>query len=165
MGRGEGEGFSSVKSEVQLDLLSPTILQQFEAWADSPGGRQVLRIAYAITARFARRYRRNGRRVSMKFIWETLRDNITFIRARMLAKGIMLDRIEGFALNNNFHAHVARHILAHKPEWASLFELRELGQHRNSSQKATKETKGRCRSGGSGPSSFTSVNSELSFSR
>ena len=117
-------------SNLQTDFLVPEIVQQFEVWADSMGGRQVLRIAYAITARYARRFEHNGRRVSMKLIWEELRDNVVFIRARMKAKGIMLDKLDGFALNNNFHAHVARHILAHRKEWKGLFELREIGKAR-----------------------------------
>lgn len=117
-------------SAIQTDFLKPAIVQEFEKWADSPGGRQVLRIAYAITARYAARFSRTGRRVSMKLVWEQLRDNVAFIRARMRAKKIMLDRIRGFALNNNFHAHVARHILEHKPKWKGLFELRDLGAGR-----------------------------------
>jgi hypothetical protein len=117
-------------SNLQTDFLVPEIVQQFEVWADSMGGRQVLRIAYAITARYARRFEHNGRRVSMKLIWEELRDNVVFIRARMKAKGIMLDKLDGFALNNNFHAHVARHIMANRKAWKGLFETRELGATR-----------------------------------
>jgi hypothetical protein len=117
-------------SNIQTDFLAPEIVQQFEGWADSPGGRQVLRIAYAITARYARRFEHNGRRVSMKLVWEELRDNVVFIRARMKAKGIMLEKLNGFALNNNFHAHVARHILRHRTKWKGLFELREIGAAR-----------------------------------
>ena len=117
----------AAESALEMDLFAPTTVQKFTAWADSPGGRQVLRIAYAIAARFARRYHARGRRVSMKLIWEELRDNVIFIRARMKARGIMLDKIDGFALNNNFHALVARHIISHRPEWAGLFEFRELG--------------------------------------
>jgi hypothetical protein len=69
--------------------------------------------------------------VSVRLIWEMLRDNITFIRARMKAKGIMLEKLDGFALNDHFHAHVARHIMGHRPEWQGMFELRELGAARN----------------------------------
>lgn len=112
---------------LQTDLFEPSHVQRFEAWKASPGGRHVLQIAYAITARYARRYQRTGRRVSMKKIWEDLRDNIPFIRQRMRAKGILLDHLDGFALNNNFHALVARHILEHHQDWHGLFELREIG--------------------------------------
>ena len=117
-------------SAIQTLLFEPAIVQQFEAWKATAGGKQVLRIAYAITARYARRFQARGRRVSMKLVWELLRDNIAFIRARMRAKGIMLEKLDGFALNNNFHALVARHILEHRKEWAGLFELRELGAAR-----------------------------------
>lgn len=119
-----------VPSSLQTDLFTPEVIQQFEAWKATPGGAQVLRIAYAITARYARRFQRSGRRVSMKLIWEELRDNIAFIRARMLSRKIMLDKVNGFALNNNFHSLTARHIVSHRPEWGGLFEFRELGAAR-----------------------------------
>lgn len=128
-------------SNIQTDLFAPATIQEFEKWADSKGGRHVLQIAYAITARYARRFQFTGRRVSMKLIWEQLRDNIPFIRERMKSKGIMLDRLNGFALNNNFHAHVARHILQHKPKWAGLFELREVGKVRTKRKVIVVETK------------------------
>jgi hypothetical protein len=117
-------------SAQQTDLFADEIVQQFEKWKATPGGGQVLRIAYAITSKYAARFTRTGRRVSVRLIWETLRDNIHFIRARMKAKGIMLDKIEGYALNDHFHSHVARHIMARRKEWTGLFETRELGAER-----------------------------------
>jgi hypothetical protein len=119
-------------SHLQTDLFTPEIIQKFEAWKSSPGGAQVMRIAYAITARYANRFIRTGRRVSIRLIWETLRDNIHFIRARMKEKKIMLEKMDGFMLNDHFHAHVARHIMSRRPEWDGLFETRELGHTRKS---------------------------------
>ena len=87
----------------------------------------MLQIAYALTARYARRFQQTGRRVSMKLVFELMRDNIIFIRAKMRSKGIMLHKMEGFSLNNNLHAYMARHILDHKPNWNGLFETRTLG--------------------------------------
>lgn len=111
---------------IQTDMLDETIVQQFERWKQTPGGRHVMQIAYALTARYARRFKQQGRTVSMKLIWEQLRDNVLYIRARAKSRGILIEQMNGFTLNNNFTAHVARHILKHKPEWDGLFELREL---------------------------------------
>jgi hypothetical protein len=115
---------------IQTDLYQQTPAQQWDHWHQTPGGRQVLRIAYAITARYGQRFIRTGRRVSIRLIWEEMRDSIVFIRARMISKGIMLEKLDGFALNDHLHAYVARHIMEHKPEWKGLFELRELGGNR-----------------------------------
>lgn len=111
-------------SEVQIDLLELTPLQKFERWKETPGARHVLRKAYAIAAHYAARHRRTHRRVSMKLIWELLRDHISYVRVR--SKPEVLEQFEGYTLNNIFTPYVARHILAHKPEWAGVFELREL---------------------------------------
>lgn len=114
----------------QDDLFQPSIAQQFAAWKATAGGRRVLQIAYALAARYARRYERSQRRVSMKLLWEILRDNVRHVRERQTVAGREPERT--FALNNNFHALVARHILEHRPEWKGLFELRELGAMRKS---------------------------------
>lgn len=114
---------------VQDDLFAPPLARQFDRWAHSPGGRQVLQIAYATAAPYARRFQRTGRRVSVRLVWEQMRDHLPFIKQRMLAKGIMLEKVNGFALNNNFHGYLARHIMSHRPEWAGLFELREHAEH------------------------------------
>jgi len=110
----------------QPDLFESDLQRLFDDWADTPGGRQVLRIAYATTAKYAARYLRTGRRVSMKLIFEIMRDNIAFIKARTRAKGLVFHKVDGFALNNNLHAYIARHIINHKPTWVGLFEMREI---------------------------------------
>lgn len=112
--------------QAQQDLFEPGIDQKFDAWKETAGARHVLRIAYVIAARYARRYQATGRQVSMKLIWELMRDEVDQIRARFKARGIALDRFEGFALNNIFTSRVARHIVAHRPEWDGMFELREV---------------------------------------
>jgi len=53
-----------------------------------------------------------------------LRDHVSHVRAH--AKPEVLAQFEGYTLNNIFTPYIARHILAHKPEWAGMFELREL---------------------------------------
>jgi len=112
----------------QPDFFTPELEKKFQVWADTPGGRQVLRIAYAITAKYAARYLRTGRRVSIRLIWETMRHHIVHIRTQLKAKGIRLHKVEGFALNDHFHAYVARHIMEHRKDWNGLFELREVGK-------------------------------------
>lgn len=102
----------------QTDLFDPEIVQKFEAWKATPGGGKVLRIIYAITAGYARRFHKTGRRVSMKLIWEQVRDHLCYLRTR-------LQPVDGYTLNNNFHSLVARHIVRHRPQWDGLFELRE----------------------------------------
>ena len=109
----------------QPDLFESDLQRLFDDWADTPGGRQVLRIAYARTAQFGSRFKRNGRRVSIKLIWELMRDDIAFIKARTRAKGLTFHKVNGFALNNNFHAYLARHIVQHRTDWEGLFEMRE----------------------------------------
>ena|ERR1017187_981492 len=118
------------ESALQTLLFEPGTAQKFEVWRETAGGKRVLQIAYALTARYGNRFKARGRRVSMKLIWELLRDNIVFIRARLKAQGAALEKLDGFALNNNFHAFVARHIMAHRQDWNGLFELRELGAAR-----------------------------------
>lgn len=113
------------QSEIQTGLpFELTPLQKFEKWKVTPGARHVLRKAYAIAAHYAARYRRTHRRVSMKLIWELLRDHIKYVTVR--AKPETLEQFEGYTLNNTFTAYVARHILEHKPEWKGMFELRDL---------------------------------------
>jgi hypothetical protein len=46
-------------------------------------------------------------------------------------RGIPLVTWKGYALNNNFHAHMTRHVIAHRPEWAGMFEQREVGKARH----------------------------------
>lgn len=101
-----------------------TMGQRFDEWKEKPGARRVLQIAYAICARYAKRHERTGRRVSMKLIWEILRDNVAAVQSRRTH--LKLEKVDGFALNNSFTAHVARHIIAHRPEWDGLFEMRAL---------------------------------------
>jgi hypothetical protein len=113
----------------QLGLFTEdkTIAERFEAWKATAGGRHVLRHAYRITAWYGERFVRCGQRVSMKLVWELLRDKLDWIRAGLKRRGIVLTPEHGFALNNDFTASVARHILAHKPEWRGLFEIRGAG--------------------------------------
>lgn len=116
----------ALTQSVQSELFKPDLTtgQLFDAWKETPGARRVLQMAYAIAAGYARRFQRNGRRVSMTLVFEILRDNVAAVISRR--RGLKLEKVDGFVLNNNFRPYMARHIIAHKPEWAGLFEMREL---------------------------------------
>lgn len=109
----------------QRDLFERSIAEQFEAWKATPGARLVLFHAYRLAAGQAERFQRNGQRGSVRLVWEQLRYQLQWIRQCARRKGISLQKWGNYALNDHFHAHVARHILAHRPEWDGLFELRE----------------------------------------
>ena len=111
---------------IQHDAFDPGIDQMFEAWRQTPGGKHVLRHAYRITAPYAARYKRTGRRVSVRLIWETLRDRISWIQAGLANRGIEVKKINGFRLNDHLHSRVARHIVSHRPDWGGLFEFRKI---------------------------------------
>ena len=108
----------------QPDLFERNIRRQFEAWKATPGGRFILQQAYRLSAEQAARFKRCGQRGSVRLVWEQLRYRLTWIRQCARRKGVRLDKWNNYALNDHFHAHVARHILAHNPEWNGLFALR-----------------------------------------
>lgn len=116
--------------EQGLLALPTEIEQRFLEWKETPGGRQLLRFAYQETARFAARFQRTGQRVSMDYIMHILRDRIGRIKARLARSGIALPKVGGYAVNDHFTAHIARHIMTRRPEWDGLFEKRKLGAKR-----------------------------------
>ena len=114
----------------EQDLFDRTIAQEFAAWKETPGGRFVLQMAYRLAAGQASRFIRYGQRGSVRLLWETLRYKIKWIRSCAARKGVSLEKWGGYQLNDHFHAHVARHIVSHRPEWDGLFEMREVGRKR-----------------------------------
>lgn len=110
---------------VQPDLFDPLPCQEFEVWKGQPGAGHVLRECYRVTAGYAGESLRSGIPVSVKLVWELVRHRLKRVRGRASRLGVDLDRWGGYRLNNRFTASVARHILAHRPEWAGVFELRE----------------------------------------
>jgi len=115
---------------IQYDLFADgkAIAQDFDAWKATAGGRHVLKAVYATVAPYGNRFRSTGRRVSIKLVWELCRDRIAYIRWRAKRQGIELKEWKGYSLNNVFTAYVARHVLAHRPEWEGAFELRAVGR-------------------------------------
>ena len=101
-----------MSDQVQWDLLTPVYEQQFLIWKNSRGGAFLMREAYRIGSVYARRYLNSGKRkqVSMKLIWELMRDRLEELRTRAKRRGIKITQTAGYSLNNNFHAYVARHI-------------------------------------------------------
>lgn len=89
------------------------------------GGNHVLKDMYRKAAPYASRFLRTGRRVSVRLLWEIERDQITEVRRRLKAKNVDLKKWNTYALNNNFHALVAKHIISHRPDWAGMFEIRD----------------------------------------
>lgn len=119
------------QTATQEELPLPTdIEERFRVWKETPGGRQLLRFAYQETARFAARFQRTGQRVSMDYIMHILRDRLARIRAHLNRRKITLPREGGYAINDHFTAHIARHIMTRRPDWDGLFEKRKLGAKR-----------------------------------
>lgn len=114
----------------QLDLFEPGLAAQFEKWKATPGGRFILEQAYRLAAGQAARFKRKGHQGSIALIWEQLRDRCGWIRVCAQRKGVSLDKWGGYRLNNNLRAYIARHVMERRPEWAGLFELREVGKVR-----------------------------------
>ena len=102
--------------------------EQFAAWKQQPGAGQILRQVYRFAAPYGRRYVATGRGVSIKLIWELARDHVPAVRKRAKAMGIALADWNGYTLNNDFTAYVARHIIDRRPEWAGMFELRATAE-------------------------------------
>ena len=53
------------------------------------------------------------------------------IRKELRRRRLPVTAERGYVLNDHFTAYAVRHMIAHHPEWAPLFELRELGKRRH----------------------------------
>jgi len=92
----------------------------------SAGGRHVMRDLYALAAKFVPRWRRTGIPLSVALLWETERQRIKEVSARCQQRGIRLSKDNGYTLNNDRRAYVARHIMDRRRDWDGLFEIREV---------------------------------------
>ncbi|NCC60429.1 MAG: hypothetical protein EOM12_05720 [Verrucomicrobiae bacterium] len=114
-----------MKNAMQLTLFDDGKDAQFCEWKSTPGGRHILRrYIYPLVAQYAVRYKRTGQRVSMKLIWELVRDKMKVVRHRAQQRGIKIVKLKGYALNNDLTAYVARNIYDDHPDWRGMFELR-----------------------------------------
>lgn len=118
---------------VNLDLAtdrdqlskSDRIAVDFAEWKQQFGSRHVLRDLHAMAAGFYRDYQRYGLRVSMKYLYEIERHRVRTVRKRLQHMGGDLHKWNGYRLNNDFTALIARHIIDKHPEWDGMFEFRE----------------------------------------
>ena len=100
--------------------------EKADAWIHTKGGRMIMRDLYAIAAGFVDDWQKSGIPVSMDYIYHIERHRIKMVRSRAQKMSVKIEKEYGYSLNNSYTAYVARHILAHKPEWAGLFELRHV---------------------------------------
>lgn len=110
----------------QGDLFLQTPEEAFAEWKELPGAKHVLRDLYALAAGYVNDWRRFKIPVSVKLLCEIERHRIKTRRARYRKwfRG-PLPRSHGYVLNNSITQCIARHIIAHRPEWDGLFETRE----------------------------------------
>ena len=120
----------------QLGLaFDPVTSQRFEEWKTSAGGNWVLERLYVRAAPFGRSFVASGRRVSIRLLWEMVRH----FDLKKIRQAHEVKKVEGFAMNEHFHAHAARHIEARRPEWRGMFETRALNGPRKVAKKITVE--------------------------
>lgn len=73
---------------------------------------------------YALRYLAGGAKVSIKLIWELVRQDLKEHRVRKINQGCPVEKVDGYALNNNFHSHAARFLVDRRPQWMGMFEER-----------------------------------------
>lgn len=109
-----------MKTQAELDA-------EFDIWRERPGARHVLKHFYAITASYVEEWQRTGVPVSAMLVWERVRHRVKHRIARAERMQIKLAAWDGYSLCNNFRARVARHAMDHRPDWAGIFDIREVG--------------------------------------
>lgn len=72
-------------------------------------------------------YLKTGVTVSIKLPWEQVRHDLKKHRIIKVRRGQKISKVNGYSLNNNFHAHAARFIIQRRPQWAGMFDEREIG--------------------------------------
>jgi len=114
-------------NESQLGLFNQdlTIAQRFELWKATPGGGQILRRIYELTAGYFQEYRRYGIKANQRLIWEQVRHRLDKVRARVGRHGKRLARERGYFMNDHFTKPAMQHVCRNHPEWAVMFEWRE----------------------------------------
>ena len=121
--------------ELPLDGVELPHAQAFERWKASEGGNWILQRCFHRAAFFGRIFKKTGQRVSVRLLWEQVRYfDLKKIRAVRVVR-----KVDGYAMNDHFHAHVARFIEARRPEWRGMFEQRELAKPRRLKRRVTVE--------------------------
>lgn len=103
----------------------------FDHWHNTRGGRFLLRELFIIASRYGNRYVRTGQRVSAKLIAEMLRDKIGVLKIKAKKKGVEIKRVDGYTINNDLTAYIARFIVARRPAWTGMFEMRAVNKKKN----------------------------------
>lgn len=104
--------------------------QTFLLWKETPGGRRIMKDAYAITASYVPEWKRTGVPVSATLVFELLRHRIKHVLSRADRMQVKAASMYGFSLNNVVRPYCARHIMDRRPDWCGIFELREVGKKR-----------------------------------
>lgn len=133
--RGASASVAPVPPAVQFEMPLVTEdlphAQEFERWRTTMGGNWVLEQVFRRSAYFARQFLATKQRVSVRLIWEMVRYfDLKKIKAKAAAEGQALKRVDGYAMNDHFHAHAARFVVARRPAWRGMFEERELQKPR-----------------------------------
>ena len=103
----------------------------FDHWHNTRGGRFLLRELFVIASSFGNRYVSTGQKVSVKYICEMLRDRIGVLKNKAEKKGIKIKRIDGYTINNDLTPYMARFIVARRPAWTGMFEMRAVNKKKN----------------------------------
>jgi hypothetical protein len=116
---------NSTQLDFCLDKDAPLAARAWN-WMHTRGGRMIMRDLYALAASFVSDWQNSGIPISMSYLFEIERHRIKLVRARAQKMHADITRDYGYTLNNSYRAYVARHILNARPDWAGLFELREV---------------------------------------
>lgn len=100
--------------------------QAFEVWRKTDGGAWLLNRCCRRAEYFARIYRQTGQRVSVRLLWELVR----YFDLNKIRVTVGVKRVDGYVMNDHFHAHVARHIYRVHPAWVGMFETRAINRGR-----------------------------------
>ena len=103
-----------MSDQLQYTLFRDTLEQQFDAWVHTPEDGEVanmfIRIAIGVN--------RRSKRVGAKMICERIRWNMA----------LKHDKGEGWKINNNWTAYLARFAMQRAPELRGFFRTREIGK-------------------------------------
>ena len=114
------------QEEMDLSVSKLTLSEIAELWMHTKGGRMIMRDLYAIAAGYVRDWKRTGVPVSIALVYELERHKIKQFRTRAQRMNVKILKTHGYRMSNNHRAYIARHMMDRRPEWAGLFEIREV---------------------------------------
>lgn len=127
----------SLALQFTLDLegVDEPHAQRFEAWKTTAGGNWILEQVYRRCSKYARIWKATGQQVSVRLIWEEVRYwDLKKLRRSHPGE---IRKTDGYAMNDHFHSLAVRHICKRRPDWAGMFETRELGKPRKPTEEKT----------------------------